>query len=32
MAVTLIANALRHLVGKSVGTAAVTLLRDGELI
>lgn len=24
-------NVMRHLVGESVGTAAVTLLRDGEL-
>lgn len=31
MAVTLFANVMRHLVGNSVGTAAVTLLGDGEL-
>jgi len=27
----LFTSVLRHLVGESVGTAAVTLLRDGEL-
>lgn len=29
---TLLANVRRHLVGKSVGAAAVTLLSNGELV